>query len=131
MCNSTISEVCSTNWEVSVASSSLKSSETNNLSSASSILNSVSITYIILEKFQLSRCSSSRSQMLLKIGVLLPMPATLLKKTLQHRCFRVNIAKLLRVAFFIEQLRWLLLTLENWFPFLFSNWQKQSFADAL
>ena len=32
-----------------------------------------------------------------------------IKKRLQHRCFPVNIAKLLRTAFFIEQLRWLLL----------------------
>ena len=36
-------------------------------------------------------------------------PATLLKKRLQHRCFPVNIAKFLRTAFFIEDLRWLLL----------------------
>ena len=34
---------------------------------------------------------------------------TTLSKRLQHRCFPVNIAKLLRTAFFIEQLRWLLL----------------------
>ena len=35
-------------------------------------------------------------------------PATLLKKRLQHRCFPVNIAKILR-AFFLEHFRWLLL----------------------
>ena len=33
----------------------------------------------------------------------------LIKKRLRHRCFPVNIAKLLRTAFFIEQLWWLLL----------------------
>ena len=32
-----------------------------------------------------------------------------IKKRLQHRCFPVNIVKLLRTAFFIEYLRWLLL----------------------
>ena len=34
---------------------------------------------------------------------------TLLKKSLWHRCFPVNIAKILRTPFFIEHLRWLLL----------------------
>ena len=37
-------------------------------------------------------------------------PATLLKKRLWHRCFPVNFAKFLRTPFFIEHLRWLLLT---------------------
>ena len=32
-----------------------------------------------------------------------------IKKRLQHRYFPVNIAKLLRAAFFIEHIRWLLL----------------------
>ena len=40
------------------------------------------------------------------------LSATLLKKRLWHRCFPVNFAKLLRTFFLIEQLRWLLLTLE-------------------
>ena len=35
--------------------------------------------------------------------------ATLLKKRLWHRCFPVNLAKLLRTPFFTEHLRWLLL----------------------
>ena len=35
------------------------------------------------------------------------------KKRLQHRCFSVKIAKLSRTAFFIEHLRWLLLSLTN------------------
>ena len=36
-------------------------------------------------------------------------PATLLKKTLWHRCFPVNFAKFLRTPFLKEHLRWLLL----------------------
>ena len=36
-------------------------------------------------------------------------PATLLKKSLWHRCFPVNFAKFLRTPFFTEHLRWLLL----------------------
>ena len=32
-----------------------------------------------------------------------------IKKSLQHRCFDVNIAKFLRTTFFIEHLQWLLL----------------------
>ena len=36
-------------------------------------------------------------------------PATLLKKTLWHRCFPVNFAKFLRTPFFTEHLWWLLL----------------------
>ena len=35
-----------------------------------------------------------------------------IKKRL-HRCFPVNIAKILRTVFFIEHLRWLLLSLIN------------------
>ena len=37
-------------------------------------------------------------------------PATLLKKSLWHRCFSVNFAKFLRTPFFTEHLWWLLLT---------------------
>ena len=36
-------------------------------------------------------------------------PATLLKKSLWHRCFPVNFAIFLRIPFFIEHLWWLLL----------------------
>ena len=36
-------------------------------------------------------------------------PATLLKKTLWHRCFPVNFVKILRTLFFIEHVWWLLL----------------------
>ena len=36
-------------------------------------------------------------------------PATLLKKSLCHRCFPVNFAKFLKTRFFTEHLRWLLL----------------------
>ena len=35
--------------------------------------------------------------------------ATLIKKTLQHRCFPLKYAKFLITPFFTEQLRWLLL----------------------
>ena len=35
--------------------------------------------------------------------------ATLLKKSLRHRCFPVNFAKFLRTPFFTEHLLWLLL----------------------
>ena len=75
---------------------------------------------------------SSRSQVFFKIGVLKNFPkftgkhllwiffliklqarrpATVLKKRFQYMCFRVNIAKFLRKAFFIENLRWFLLPL--------------------
>ena len=37
-------------------------------------------------------------------------PATLLKMKLWHRCFPVNFAKFLRIPYFTEHLRWLLLT---------------------
>ena len=40
-------------------------------------------------------------------------PATLLKKSLWHRRFPVNFAKILRTAFFTEHLQWLLLNDEN------------------
>ena len=36
-------------------------------------------------------------------------PATLLKKSLWHKCFPVNLATLLRTPFYIEHLWWLLL----------------------
>ena len=37
----------------------------------------------------------------------MPQPATLLKKTLWHRCFLANFVKFLRTPFFIERLGWL------------------------
>ena len=40
-----------------------------------------------------------------------PRPATLLKQRLWHSCFPVNFAKFLRIPFFPEHLRWLLLAL--------------------
>ena len=40
-------------------------------------------------------------------------PATLLKKTLWHRCFPVNFVKFLRTTFLNEHLRWLLLKLDT------------------
>ena len=50
-----------------------------------------------------------------------------IKTRLQHRCFPVNIAKLLRAPFFTGHLRWLLLWFVKWFtgfcalPTLFLN----------
>ena len=65
---------------------------------------------------------SSRSQMLFKKGVLKNFAIfsgkhlcwslfliNFIKKRLQHRCFPANIVKFCRIAFFIEQLQWLLL----------------------
>ena len=69
---------------------------------------------------------SSRSQMFFKIGVLksftifsgkylfwslflIKLHAFIIKKRLQHMRFPMNITKLLRTAFYIEQLWWLLL----------------------
>ena len=41
-----------------------------------------------------------------------------IQKTLQHRCFPVNIAKYLRTAFFTEHLQWLLYSLRVFHPTL-------------
>ena len=41
-----------------------------------------------------------------------PRPATLLKKRLWHTCFPLNLAKFLRIFFFTEHFRWLLLHLQ-------------------
>ena len=79
-------------------------------------------------------CRSSCSQIFVKISVLknftiftTPALESLLKKvagleahrsikrSLQHRCFPVNIAKFLKTAFSIEQLWWLLLELRHFF----------------
>ena len=51
-------------------------------------------------------------------------PATLLKKRPQHRCFPVNITKCLRIAFFMEHLRWLLLKMvEEFLRISNSTWE--------
>ena len=42
-----------------------------------------------------------------------PQPATLLKKTLWHRCFPVNFTKFLRTLFDTEHIRWLLLYVQE------------------
>ena len=44
-----------------------------------------------------------------KVAVLRLRPATLLRKSLWHRCFLANFVKFLRAFFFTEHLRWLLL----------------------
>ena len=82
-------------------------------------------------KFQANSCTlfseprSSCSQMFFKIGVLENSAIFtgkhlcwsffffFKKKILQYRCFHVNIAKFLRTAFFIENLRWLLLRISH------------------
>ena len=40
-------------------------------------------------------------------------PATLFKMRLQHRYFSADIAKILRTAFFMEYLRWLVLKIKT------------------
>ena len=59
----------------------------------------------ILQNSQENTCA--RDSFLIKLQA---RPATLLKKSLWHRCFPVNFAKLLRTPFFIEHLWWLLVT---------------------
>ena len=66
---------------------------------------------------------SSRSQMFFKIGVIkfryyrrkTPVleSAFNIKKRVQHRCFSVKFAKILRTPIFTEILRWLLLSYDN------------------
>ena len=69
-------------------------------------------------------CKSSRPEVLCKKGVLRNFtkfagkhlflrPATLLKKRLWHRCFRVNFMKFLRTTLYIEHLWWLLLYMQR------------------
>ena len=67
-----------------------------------------------------SNCRSSHSQMFLKVDVLKTFAIFTQKhlcwrlrrkERLQHRCFPVNITKVLRTALIIEYLRWLLLKL--------------------
>ena len=48
-------------------------------------------------------------------------PATLLKKSLWHRGFPVNVAKFLRTPFFTEYLRWLLRKFLYWATCFFFN----------
>ena len=80
---------------------------------------------------------SSRSQMFFKIGIpknfaiftvkhLCRSPILIkvcndFKKRLQHKCFPVNIAKILRTSLFTEYIRWLLLNLH---PLWFIKWMK-------
>ena len=86
--------------------------------------------------FNILKYRNSRSQMFFKIGALKNFaifkgkhlrwslffknvaglsPAILLKKRLSHSCFLANIERFLRTAFYIEQLRWLLLKVGNSF----------------
>ena len=60
-----------------------------------------------VKKISVLRCQISEVVVFFNKGAGL-RPATLLKKRLWHRCFRVNFAKFLRTPFFIERLWWLL-----------------------
>ena len=68
-----------------------------------------SVKTVFLKSLQNSQESTcARVSFLIKLQA---APATLLKKRLWHRCFSVNFERFLRIPFFIEHLRWLLLTL--------------------
>ena len=76
-----------------------------------------------------NRCRSSRSQMFFKILTFKNFAiftgkhlcwSLFLIKLQAFRCFPVNIAKLLRAAFFMEHLRWLFLQM-FWFTFIFKK----------
>ena len=82
-----------------------------------------------------NRCRSSSSQKFFEIGVLKNFAiftgkhfcwSLLLTKLQGFRCFPVNIAKLLRAAFFIEHLRWLLLQM-----FCFTLYFQKDFAEYI
>ena len=68
---------------------------------------------------QQNRCSYKFSDIHKKMSVLESlfskvtdlMACNFIKKRPQHRCFPVNITKCLRIAFFLEYLQWLLLTM--------------------
>ena len=75
----------------------------------------------VLKKFR-----SSRSQMFFKIftrkhlcwslfNKVACVACNFIKKRLEHRCFLVNIAKILKTAFFIEHLQWLILKIRPGF----------------
>ena len=57
-------------------------------------------------------------------------PATVLKKRLWHRFFPLKFAKILRVSFFIEHLRWLLIGL-TWRCFKISEGSDVGFLNAM
>ena len=60
--------------------------------------------------------------------LILPNLVIQLKKRLRHRCFPVNIGKLLKTAFFIEHVWWLLLAVNDMMGSSFWNaWFNQGF----
>ena len=70
----------------------------------------MTILRISYPSFTLKRNRHSPLQTLFETSSLYQAaPATLLKKSLWHRCFPVNFAKFLRTPFFTEHLWWLLL----------------------
>ena len=67
------------------------------------------------EENKTSSVRSSPLDAFYKKGVLWQgFPATLLQKSLWHRCFAVNFAKLLKTPFLTEHLWWLLLSITNY-----------------
>ena len=82
-----------------------------------------SVTEAVVRRYAIKKVSLEISQnsqentcasefFLIKLQVLGLRSATLLKRTLWHRCFPVNFAKFLRTPFLTEHLRWLLLVLD-------------------
>ena len=57
--------------------------------------------------------------------------STLLKKTLQYRCFTVNTAKFLRIYFYIKHLWWLFLSVNLTVHFGFSDFMDSILAKNL
>ena len=77
------------------------------LLSAEAVVQRCSVKKVFLEISQSHRKTPVPETLFNKFAGL--RPATLLKKSLWHRCFPVNFAKFLRTPFFTEHLRWLLL----------------------
>ena len=65
------------------------------------VSNDVIRIYVITESVAIIRSSSSQ--------IFFKMVREFIKMKLQHRCFSINIAKFLKTALFLEQIRWLLL----------------------
>ena len=68
---------------------------------------------------------------MLKVAGLLKKTATLLKKRLRHKCFPVSFAKFLRAFFLTEQLRWLLLNLQQIFYYFRTSSRSEVFREIV
>ena len=77
------------------------------LLSAEAVVQRCSVKKVFLEISQSHRKTPVPETLFNKFAGL--RPATLLKKSLWHRCFPANFAKFLSTPFFTEHLRWLLL----------------------